>query len=204
MAEYTALAPLFTDIANAIRSKTGETGQITANTFPDKIANLSSLDQINNGQIKNVLCDSNIKKNNFVFAKMYEDEPYPCIEGLNSSVYFSRQSYWNCPFFVNENTVINFSKESYSNGTIFISVNTITRNSKGVPTSISSTDLNSFNINGEMPYIKKVNSQTFVICSYSMTASKAMIRVVKFNNNWTNYELIQNETSLSFDRTDSA
>lgn len=37
MAEYTALAPLFTDIANAIRSKTGETGAITANTFPEKI-----------------------------------------------------------------------------------------------------------------------------------------------------------------------
>lgn len=37
MAEYTALAPLFTDIANAIRSKTGETGAITANSFPAKI-----------------------------------------------------------------------------------------------------------------------------------------------------------------------
>ena len=37
MAEYTALAPLFTDIANAIRSKTGETGQITASLFPQKI-----------------------------------------------------------------------------------------------------------------------------------------------------------------------
>ena len=37
MAEYTALAPLFTDIANAIRSKTGETGAITANSFPEKI-----------------------------------------------------------------------------------------------------------------------------------------------------------------------
>lgn len=40
MAEYTALAPLFTDIANAIRSKTGETGQITANTFPENISAL--------------------------------------------------------------------------------------------------------------------------------------------------------------------
>ena len=39
MAEYTALAPLFTDIANAIRSKTGETGAITANTFPQVISN---------------------------------------------------------------------------------------------------------------------------------------------------------------------
>ena len=41
MAEYTALAPLFTDIANAIRSKTGETGQITANQFPQEINNIS-------------------------------------------------------------------------------------------------------------------------------------------------------------------
>lgn len=40
MAEYTALAPLFTDIANAIRSKTGETGQITASNFPDNISAL--------------------------------------------------------------------------------------------------------------------------------------------------------------------
>ena len=42
MAEYTALAPLFTDIANAIRSKTGETGAITANNFPQEINNISS------------------------------------------------------------------------------------------------------------------------------------------------------------------
>ena len=40
MATYTALAPLFTDIANAIRSKTGETGTITANSFPSWVANL--------------------------------------------------------------------------------------------------------------------------------------------------------------------
>lgn len=40
MAEYTALAPLFTDIANAIRSKTGETGAITASSFPQTIASL--------------------------------------------------------------------------------------------------------------------------------------------------------------------
>ena len=173
-----------------------------ANTFPNKIANLSSLDQINNGQINNVLCDSNIEKNNFVFAKIYKDEPYPSIEGLDSSVSFSRQSYWNVPFFVNENTVINFSKESYSNGTVFISVNTITRDSKGVPSSISSTNLNTFNIDG-LPCIKKVNPQTFVICSYSEAASKAMIRVVKFNSNWTNYELIQNETNLNFYGSDN-
>ena len=42
MAEYTALAPLFTDIANAIRSKTGETGAITANNFPQEINNISN------------------------------------------------------------------------------------------------------------------------------------------------------------------
>ena len=40
MAEYTALAPLFTDIANAIRSKTGETGAITASSFPQTITSL--------------------------------------------------------------------------------------------------------------------------------------------------------------------
>ena len=40
MAEYTALAPLFTDIADAIRSKTGKTGKITANSFPSSIANI--------------------------------------------------------------------------------------------------------------------------------------------------------------------
>ena len=42
MAEYTALAPLFTDIANAIRSKTGETGAITANSFPSSITNIKT------------------------------------------------------------------------------------------------------------------------------------------------------------------
>ena len=45
MAEYTALAPLFTDIANAIRSKTGETGQITANSFPDKILSFKNISE---------------------------------------------------------------------------------------------------------------------------------------------------------------
>lgn len=128
---------------------------------------------------------------------MYEDEPYPSIEGLDSTVSFNQQSTWNCSFFVNENTVINFYNASYSNNTISISVNTITRNSKGVPSSISSTNLNSLNMNGSSR-IKKVNSHTFVICSYSDTASIAMIRVVKFNSNWTNYELIQNETNLNF------
>lgn len=56
MAEYTALAPLFTDIANAIRSKTGETGQITANLFPAKINMISTgtngYTSISNYQIK--------------------------------------------------------------------------------------------------------------------------------------------------------
>lgn len=53
MAEYTALAPLFTDIANAIRSKTGETGAITANSFPDKIISISkSFGGFGLGQIK--------------------------------------------------------------------------------------------------------------------------------------------------------
>ena len=46
MAEYTALAPLFTDIANAIRSKTGETGAITANSFPEKILNTNFLNPV--------------------------------------------------------------------------------------------------------------------------------------------------------------
>lgn len=51
MAEYTALAPLFTDIADAIRSKTGETGKITANTFPEQISNITSVLNILNGRI---------------------------------------------------------------------------------------------------------------------------------------------------------
>lgn len=37
MAEYNALRPLFTDIANAIRSKDGSSGTIPAETFPDRI-----------------------------------------------------------------------------------------------------------------------------------------------------------------------
>ena len=45
MAEYTALAPLFTDIANAIRSKTGETGAITASSFTEKILSLKSISE---------------------------------------------------------------------------------------------------------------------------------------------------------------
>lgn len=52
MAEYTALAPLFTDIANAIRSKTGETGQITANQFPQEINAIPTTGTIVTGRVK--------------------------------------------------------------------------------------------------------------------------------------------------------
>ena len=53
MAEYTALAPLFTDIANAIRSKTGETGAITASLFPNEINSISTI-KTNDGEIKSL------------------------------------------------------------------------------------------------------------------------------------------------------
>ena len=52
MAEYTALAPLFTDIANAIRSKTGETGAITANQFPQEINAIPTTGTIVTGRVK--------------------------------------------------------------------------------------------------------------------------------------------------------
>lgn len=60
MAEYTALAPLFTDIANAIRSKTGETGQITANSFPTMI-NQIGLEMINVSPQNNFLYDTSAR-----------------------------------------------------------------------------------------------------------------------------------------------
>lgn len=70
MAEYTALAPLFTDIANAIRSKTGETGAITANLFPERInsiqiQNLGVLNTLNliNGTL--VLTNNNSNELNY-------------------------------------------------------------------------------------------------------------------------------------------
>ena len=53
MAEYTALAPLFTDIANAIRSKTGETGAITASLFPNEINSILAM-KTNDGEIKSL------------------------------------------------------------------------------------------------------------------------------------------------------
>ena len=43
MATYNTLTSLLTAIANAIRSKTGETGVINAQDFPSKINNLNSL-----------------------------------------------------------------------------------------------------------------------------------------------------------------
>ena len=64
MAEYTALAPLFTDIANAIRSKTGETGAITANSFPTMI------NQIESGMINVSIQD------NYLYDTSSRDLPY--------------------------------------------------------------------------------------------------------------------------------
>ena len=42
MATYNTLTSLLTAIANAIRSKTGETGQINAQNFPSKIKGIST------------------------------------------------------------------------------------------------------------------------------------------------------------------
>lgn len=42
MATYNTLTSLLTAIANAIRSKTGETGQINAQNFPSEIASISA------------------------------------------------------------------------------------------------------------------------------------------------------------------
>ena len=42
MANYTTLSGLFTGIADAIRSKTGDTAKIIAADFPTKIANIST------------------------------------------------------------------------------------------------------------------------------------------------------------------
>ncbi len=46
MAEYTALRPLFSDIANAIREKDGSTGTIPAETFPDRIRGIQSTSEL--------------------------------------------------------------------------------------------------------------------------------------------------------------
>lgn len=73
MAEYTALAPLFTDIANAIRSKTGETGAITASSFPTMI------NQIELGMTNVSIQD------NYLYDTSTRDLPY--------SNYFTRISY---------------------------------------------------------------------------------------------------------------
>lgn len=75
MAEYTALAPLFTDIANAIRSKTGETGAITANSFPDKINSVSSTPE--HGEIN--LGES--RANSIVIGKQYSTLYFFVVQG---------------------------------------------------------------------------------------------------------------------------
>ena len=75
MAEYTALAPLFTDIANAIRSKTGETGAITANTFPEKINSISSTPE--HGEIN--LGEG--RANSIVIGKQYSTLYFLVVQG---------------------------------------------------------------------------------------------------------------------------
>lgn len=90
MAEYTALAPLFTDIANAIRSKTGETGAITANTFPEKINSLSLGTQFGIASKKSTevtryfTFETDFKPSNFMCI-LSPDRDYAI--GLNSNSY---------------------------------------------------------------------------------------------------------------------
>lgn len=73
MAEYTALAPLFTDIANAIRSKTGETGAITANSFPTMISQIG-LEMINVSPQDNFLYDTSAR--DLPFSNTYTQISY--------------------------------------------------------------------------------------------------------------------------------
>lgn len=70
MATYNTLTSLLTAIANAIRTKTGETGQINAQNFPSKIEGISTTPNSQKVTIEVTLTNSEVKDQTFTFNEL--------------------------------------------------------------------------------------------------------------------------------------
>lgn len=70
MATYNTLTGLLTAIANAIRSKTGETGVINAQNFPSKIEGISTTPNSQKVTIDVTLTSGEVKDQTFTFNEL--------------------------------------------------------------------------------------------------------------------------------------
>lgn len=70
MATYNTLTSLLTAIANAIRTKTGETGQINAQNFPSKIEGISTTPNSQKVTIEVTLTGGEVKDQTFTFNEL--------------------------------------------------------------------------------------------------------------------------------------
>ena len=70
MATYNTLTGLLSAIANAIRSKTGETGVINAQNFPSKIEGISTTPNSQKVTIEVTLTSGEVKDQTFTFNEL--------------------------------------------------------------------------------------------------------------------------------------
>lgn len=70
MATYNTLTSLLTAIANAIRGKTGETGQINAQNFPSKIESISTTPKTQTVEQTLSLAQGEVKSLTFTFNEL--------------------------------------------------------------------------------------------------------------------------------------
>lgn len=70
MATYNTLTSLLSAIANAIRSKTGETGVINAQDFPSKIEGISTTPKSQKVTIEVTLANTEVKDQTFTFNEL--------------------------------------------------------------------------------------------------------------------------------------
>lgn len=101
MADYNNLASLFSDIANAIRAKTGSADNIVATDFPTKIASIST------GTNKDFVVNLNATISN-------DTKKFKCANGIQSSVDMNYITYTPSVGFYTE--YLCFVKFSTTNG----------------------------------------------------------------------------------------
>lgn len=113
MATYNTLTGLLSAIANAIRTKTGETGQINAQNFPSKIEGISTTPNSQKVTIEVTLTSGEVKDIIFTFNELTTvygvskiERPYDANQAYSSHQILDTRYYQNFdPITISGNTV---------------------------------------------------------------------------------------------------
>ena len=113
MATYNTLTGLLTAIANAIRSKTGETGVINAQNFPSKINGISTTPKTQKITKDVTLTSGEVKDQTFTFNKLTTvygvskiERPYNASQAYSSHQILDTRYYQDFnPITISGNTV---------------------------------------------------------------------------------------------------